>query len=205
MAEDPLLVGELENFPLEAQNKIKDGGGLESFLLDSPCFTKMGRFISLAKHAVSMQQTECRASLDDLDVVEDSVTNIPPPYVHAYDFNDTLYSYSSKPIAVHPILPNPYILGAQPVLTYNGDSSLCAPVDYYPLTQWAIGDDQQEAPCFSHNDLEEPDLYSAEVDSELGNGQTSVTTEEICFWKHSAVQVNAEFPPDESSRRYMNT
>lgn len=196
MAEDPLLVGELANFPLVAQNKIKEGGGFEPFLLDSLRFIKIGRSIGLAKHAVSMERTECRASLDDLAVVEDPETNTPPPYVHACDFTDSLYSYSSIPAEDRPILPNPYIFGTHTVLTYTGDTSLCALVGNDPLPQWVISDDQQQAPCFLHNNLEELDLYSAEVDSGLGNGPSSATTEETFFWKHAAVQVNAEIPPD---------
>uniref|UniRef100_A0A3B4FQ11 Tetratricopeptide repeat domain 3 n=1 Tax=Pundamilia nyererei TaxID=303518 RepID=A0A3B4FQ11_9CICH len=58
VAEDPLLVGELENFPSEAKRKIEAAGGFEPFLLDSLRFIKIGRCIGLAKHAVSLQQAE---------------------------------------------------------------------------------------------------------------------------------------------------
>uniref|UniRef100_A0A8C2WNS4 RING-type E3 ubiquitin transferase n=1 Tax=Cyclopterus lumpus TaxID=8103 RepID=A0A8C2WNS4_CYCLU len=71
VAEDPLLVGELGNFPPVAQVTIQETGGFESFLLESLRFIKIGRCIGLAKHAVSLQQAVHGASLDDLDVIAD--------------------------------------------------------------------------------------------------------------------------------------
>uniref|UniRef100_A0A8D0D818 Tetratricopeptide repeat domain 3 n=1 Tax=Sander lucioperca TaxID=283035 RepID=A0A8D0D818_SANLU len=69
VAEDPLLVGELGNFPSVAQLKMKEAGGFEPFLLESLRFIKMGRCIGLAKHAVTLQQAGHGASLDDLDEI----------------------------------------------------------------------------------------------------------------------------------------
>uniref|UniRef100_A0A3Q3QK17 RING-type domain-containing protein n=1 Tax=Monopterus albus TaxID=43700 RepID=A0A3Q3QK17_MONAL len=89
VAEDPLLVGELENFPQVAQLKIQEAGGFESFLLESLRFIKMGSRIGLAQHAVSLQQAVRGAGLDDLDVLDaigDSDTNCPSPYSHETDF-----------------------------------------------------------------------------------------------------------------------
>ncbi|XP_029107422.1 E3 ubiquitin-protein ligase TTC3 isoform X2 [Scleropages formosus] len=54
-ANDPLLVGELENFPVEAQERIRDAGGLRDFLLGSLRFVTKGSRIGLMKHAVSLQ------------------------------------------------------------------------------------------------------------------------------------------------------
>lgn len=53
-ASDPLMMGELENFPPEAQQKISDAGGLECFLLESLRFVLMEELIGLMKHAVSL-------------------------------------------------------------------------------------------------------------------------------------------------------
>uniref|UniRef100_A0A4W4FM73 RING-type E3 ubiquitin transferase n=1 Tax=Electrophorus electricus TaxID=8005 RepID=A0A4W4FM73_ELEEL len=52
---DPLLVGELENFPAEAQQKISAAGGLEPFLCESLRFYMMDNLIGLMGHAVSLQ------------------------------------------------------------------------------------------------------------------------------------------------------
>ncbi|KAK1800424.1 hypothetical protein P4O66_005652, partial [Electrophorus voltai] len=52
---DPLLVGELENFPAEAQQKISAAGGLEPFLCKSLRFYMMDNLIGLMGHAVSLQ------------------------------------------------------------------------------------------------------------------------------------------------------
>uniref|UniRef100_A0A3B4E5Q3 RING-type E3 ubiquitin transferase n=1 Tax=Pygocentrus nattereri TaxID=42514 RepID=A0A3B4E5Q3_PYGNA len=52
---DPLLVGELENFPVEAQRKIEAAGGLEGFLLESLRFVMTENLMGLMTHAVSLQ------------------------------------------------------------------------------------------------------------------------------------------------------
>ncbi|KAG9351552.1 hypothetical protein JZ751_022803 [Albula glossodonta] len=51
-----LLVGELENFPSEAQLKIQEAGGLQTFLQESLRFVMMDNLIGLMKHAVSLQE-----------------------------------------------------------------------------------------------------------------------------------------------------
>ncbi|XP_051539596.1 E3 ubiquitin-protein ligase TTC3 [Myxocyprinus asiaticus] len=53
-ASDPLMVGELENFPTEAQQKIANAGGLKPFLLESLRFVMTDDLIGLMKHAVSL-------------------------------------------------------------------------------------------------------------------------------------------------------
>uniref|UniRef100_A0AAV2JBM9 RING-type E3 ubiquitin transferase n=2 Tax=Knipowitschia caucasica TaxID=637954 RepID=A0AAV2JBM9_KNICA len=59
-ADYPLLIGEIKNFPVVAQQKIHAAGGLEAFLLSSPVFTKIGSNIGLAR-------AEATDSLDQLD------------------------------------------------------------------------------------------------------------------------------------------
>ncbi|XP_066555587.1 E3 ubiquitin-protein ligase TTC3 isoform X2 [Amia ocellicauda] len=54
-ADNQLLVGEFENFPPEAQQKIEEAGGLKSFLLGSLRFVLTDNLLGLMKHAVSLQ------------------------------------------------------------------------------------------------------------------------------------------------------
>ncbi|XP_061104846.1 E3 ubiquitin-protein ligase TTC3 isoform X2 [Conger conger] len=54
--DDQLLVGELENFPTEAQLKIHEAGGLQPFLLESLRFVMNDNLMGLMKHAVSLQE-----------------------------------------------------------------------------------------------------------------------------------------------------
>ncbi|XP_069046091.1 E3 ubiquitin-protein ligase TTC3 isoform X2 [Lepisosteus oculatus] len=54
-ADNPLLVGEFENFPPEAQRKIEEAGGLKSFLLGSLRFVLVDNLIGLMKHAVCLR------------------------------------------------------------------------------------------------------------------------------------------------------
>uniref|UniRef100_A0A3B4T8S4 RING-type E3 ubiquitin transferase n=1 Tax=Seriola dumerili TaxID=41447 RepID=A0A3B4T8S4_SERDU len=115
VAEDPLLVGELENFPPVAQLKIDEAGGFESFLLESLRFIKMGRCIGLAKHAVSLQQAGHGASLDDLDVLMDPDTNSLSPDLYESAFTSYPDDFSSTQTEIFPMLPNPYPFGFQSV------------------------------------------------------------------------------------------
>ncbi|XP_028277332.1 E3 ubiquitin-protein ligase TTC3 isoform X2 [Parambassis ranga] len=115
VAEDPLLVGELRNFPSEAQQKIHAAGGFEHFLLDSLRFIKMGRCIGLTKHAVSLQQAGHGASLDDLDEILDADNNSSD--LIAGNGAAFLNSYSLAQTDMFSILPNPYVLSYQPADT----------------------------------------------------------------------------------------
>ncbi|XP_065120960.1 E3 ubiquitin-protein ligase TTC3 isoform X1 [Paramisgurnus dabryanus] len=56
-ASDPLMVGELENFPLEAQQKITAAGGLEAFLLESLRFVMTNNKMGLMKHVVPLTES----------------------------------------------------------------------------------------------------------------------------------------------------
>uniref|UniRef100_A0A667Y0B7 RING-type E3 ubiquitin transferase n=1 Tax=Myripristis murdjan TaxID=586833 RepID=A0A667Y0B7_9TELE len=96
-AQDPLLVGELDNFPAVAQEKIQEAGGFESFLLESLRFIKMGQRIGLAKHAVCLQQAGHGSSLDDLDDITDADISSSAPSMYAcHDvFTNYLQDYSS--------------------------------------------------------------------------------------------------------------
>ncbi|XP_040906849.1 E3 ubiquitin-protein ligase TTC3 isoform X2 [Toxotes jaculatrix] len=196
VAEDPLLVGELENFPPMAQLKIQEAGGFESFLLESLRFIKMGRCIGLAKHAVSLQQAGHGASLDDLDVIVDPDTDSPSTDLHESGFPNYLDNFSCAQNEIYPILPNPYAYAFQP------DSGLTTSVGSItvndPFTHWSNGDDQQESPYFFSNDnwdldlnVSEPDVGAWEMDPSSG-GVASLTTEESVLKKHAEVQTCPE-------------
>ncbi|PWA29828.1 hypothetical protein CCH79_00020815, partial [Gambusia affinis] len=104
--EDRLLVGELANFPAEARRKIAEAGGLESFLLESLRFIKIGRRIGLTRHAVGPRPA---ASLDDLDDIVDPRLDAasPDPYILG-DFSDYLSGFCFPVAGPQPVLPNPY-------------------------------------------------------------------------------------------------
>ncbi|XP_061558238.1 E3 ubiquitin-protein ligase TTC3 isoform X2 [Phycodurus eques] len=55
LANDPLLVGEMENFPPVAKAKLQKADSLEHFLLESLRFIKIDSSLGLAKHAVALQ------------------------------------------------------------------------------------------------------------------------------------------------------
>ncbi|XP_062289741.1 E3 ubiquitin-protein ligase TTC3 [Scomber scombrus] len=187
VAEDPLLVGEVENFPPVAQLKIQESGGFENFLLESLRFIKIGRCIGLAKHAVSLQHAEHGSSLDDLDDLGDPDTNSSPAdLVTAYDPEITNYlnNYSSAETEVYPVLPNPYALSSA----------------FDPFSFWTNSKDLDS----QQHGLYLPNVYKMlypngydenvslwETDSSSG-GIASVTREERFLMKDEAVQTCPE-------------
>ncbi|XP_062289742.1 E3 ubiquitin-protein ligase TTC3-like isoform X1 [Scomber scombrus] len=200
VAEDPLLVGEVENFPPVAQLKIQEAGGFENFLLESRRFIKMGRCICLAKHAISLQHAEQGSSLDDLDYLDDrrdlhnlddlddlddpDTKSSPPDLLAAYDpeFINHLKNYSSGD---SPILPNPY--------GFN------SPFD--PYCHWTNSkdlDSQQHAAYLLPNGYDHLDSHGSELDvgvwetDSSSGGIASVTSEERFLKKDEAVQTCPE-------------
>ncbi|XP_037543757.1 E3 ubiquitin-protein ligase TTC3 [Nematolebias whitei] len=112
VAEDPLLVEEMQHFPAMARWKIQEAGGFEAFLLESLRFIKIGRCIGLAKHAVSLQQAAHGASLDDLDEITDRNSSSPDLYTASH-FTNYLQNYSSAHAENTPVLPNPNLFYSQ--------------------------------------------------------------------------------------------
>ncbi|KAM9332192.1 E3 ubiquitin-protein ligase TTC3 isoform 1-T1 [Pholidichthys leucotaenia] len=170
VAEDPLLVGELENFPPEAKQKISNAGGFEQFLLESLRFIKMGTCIGLAQHAVSLQQAGHGATLDELDFIVDPDSDLETPDLYTADgtdftssLNGSIYAPSE---AFFPILPNPYVYG----IHSEGTEYIV----------WSNGDDLEPDSHLSSNvfdldgldaldDISEPETASVELTSLTSN------------------------------------
>ncbi|KAK7907059.1 hypothetical protein WMY93_015671 [Mugilogobius chulae] len=94
--DDPLLMGEVKNFPVSAQQQILAAGGLEAFLLQSPAFTRVdGPYVGLS--CVEGQQQQQQDSLDQLDVID---PNISPLHQNSF------FTYLRE---TYPTLPNPYV------------------------------------------------------------------------------------------------
>ncbi|XP_072303080.1 E3 ubiquitin-protein ligase TTC3 [Eucyclogobius newberryi] len=91
VADDPLLVGEVKNFPVLAQQQIFEAGGLEAFLLGSPAFTRLGAYVGLSN--TEGQQN----SLDQLDVIDSDTGPL---------HQSTFFTYLRE---TFPTLPSPYV------------------------------------------------------------------------------------------------
>lgn len=184
-ADDPLLVGELEHFPTEAQLRIQEAGGFERFLLESLRFIKIGGCVGLAQHAVSLQQAKTGAILD---VIGD-------PDVYAPAFTTYPDNCISAPPEVGHILPSPYVYGSHILPPHYNSPTL---IENAPPYQWACDDSQVQAPFFLPDNDEELDLYCGDVDDTVlendpsSDGVASVTTEESFLKKHAAAQVNTK-------------
>ncbi|CAJ1063428.1 Hypothetical predicted protein [Xyrichtys novacula] len=169
VADDPLLVGELENFPSVAQQKIKVAGGFEPFLLESLRFTKIGTCIGLMKHAVSLQQAGQRPRLDDLDDLDDldEIVDLE---------TNSLTPDSAAQTQVYPILPSPYVFGSEPLPHVRPAPGVAQAGDAY-FSHWTNGDGQEHAPYFVPNGCEEADLYCS--DGENGHGETGTSPDGV--------------------------
>lgn len=198
-----MLVGQLDNFPPVAQQKIQEAGGLKPFLLESLRFVMMGHRIGLSKHAVSMHQAG--HGLNDLDVIGDNDMN--PSTLDCHPGQESVFtsylhdSGSGQPEAYTP-LPSPYGYGSQlPPSTWltngvagtvgnlRGDDELshwttACKVPGYPL----------DPPYYSANNLDDLDLYVGEVD-EGGFGETTLSSEGNTMKKPAAEQVSNNISP----------
>lgn len=127
---DQLLVGELKNFPPEAQQKIETAGGLKPFLLESLRFVMYGELIGLMSHAVCLQHSldddaslfadfpSPIRSMDDSESKGSSHLNptakeFLPQFQHL-SLSDSSESYD---LSNCPVLPSPYIF-VSPNLNY---------------------------------------------------------------------------------------
>lgn len=123
---DPLLVGQLKNFPSEAQQMIEAARGLEQFLLQSLLFVIRDGVIGLMSQAVFFQHTmdddsllasfpSHTCSIDDSEPkaashLNPSAKEFLPQFKHL-SLNDSSESYDQCLISetTCPALPNPYV------------------------------------------------------------------------------------------------
>lgn len=193
-------MGELDSFPPNALNSIRDAGGLQTFLLRSDHFIRVGSCITLAKHAATLQQPEGGAGLDQLDDFEYLDMNAASPYPHAPAFTSYIPGYFSATNGVYPVFPNtchyhmyrpappPDVTHSftQPAVTESGLSSEVANIDTQQLSPYVVSVD------------EEVDLYSSEdniVVVENGPSTSSVADEETVLSGPAAVKVNTKVSP----------
>ncbi|XP_046717290.1 E3 ubiquitin-protein ligase TTC3 isoform X2 [Silurus meridionalis] len=119
---DPLLVGQLQHFPPEAQQKIEAAGGLKHFLQGSLRFVMFNNSVGLTSHSVCFQHNmDEDASISDnfpfnncsMDIskakgschLNPSAKEFLPQSNHS-----SLVDCESYDLATCPDLPNPYVM-----------------------------------------------------------------------------------------------
>ncbi|XP_029556092.1 E3 ubiquitin-protein ligase TTC3-like [Salmo trutta] len=102
-AQDPQLVGELDNFPPDAQQMIQEAGGLKPFLLESLRFIMTDNLLGLMKHAVSLQGANTHR-MDDLYFIGDIPRRLSSFLPNPQDSGTR--DYDEEPIAIIPVQPN---------------------------------------------------------------------------------------------------
>lgn len=124
-ASDPLMVGELENFPLEAQQKISAAGGLEAFLLESLRFVMTEDVFGLMKHVVSLadpsatQTSHLNPTAKEFWPQTEVLTDDGTSLSHLVSFDSSAESLLSLPVTSDSILlPDPYAF-QDPVVDYQ--------------------------------------------------------------------------------------
>lgn len=190
-------MGELDHFPPEAQKSIREWGGLQTFLLQSPRFIGMGGRIGVCEHAVARRQVEGGAGLDQLDDLEHPPTKPTFPNPHAPAFISHPHVIVSDSGDVDPVLPSSSCCSSPPAAFPHAAHPFAASAatESSPRFTWADVDPQQAAFYDSPNDVEEVDLYSAEAEDDPSSSSTAA--EENVLWKHAAVQVRGHVHPEE--------
>lgn len=109
-ASDPLMVGELENFPLEVRQKITAAGGLEAFLLESLRFAMTDDVMGLMKHVVSLTDPSPASQMSHLNPTakefwpQTDVLSDEGSHVHGASFDSSAESLLSFPVTSDSIL-----------------------------------------------------------------------------------------------------
>lgn len=180
---DPLFVGELKNFPPEAQQKIEAAGGLKHFLLESLRFVICDSFIGLTSHAVCFQDT--------VDDVASVLANFPP---HAYSKDESEPKGSShlNPSAKEFLPQSKNLSLSDSSESYDHASCpiLPSPYDFVPQISpdlsYAFGlqdmpgnakPDEQEAAYHEYFPSVPPNAFNTEA---LGSDNSSVNFEDAC-------------------------
>ncbi|KAJ7996986.1 hypothetical protein DPEC_G00224220 [Dallia pectoralis] len=189
-----LLVGELENFPPDAQKKIQDAGGLKCFLLESLRFVMMENHVGLMKHAVSLQEANAHI-MDDLESMDDISGGLPlnpcaydflPQDPGLWDYNGMIATIPKQPIPVPvcPTLPSPYVLLAANGVASAYDNSYDNRdlVDLEGLDLY-VSDVEEQGPC---------EAVPAAVPHATVSGKTAAGVQVSAFAVLSDVSVNTE-------------
>ncbi|XP_045080202.1 E3 ubiquitin-protein ligase TTC3 isoform X3 [Coregonus clupeaformis] len=167
-AQDPLLVGELDNFPPDAQQKIQEAGGLKPFLLESLRFVMTDNLLGLMKHAVSLQDANTHR-MDNLDFIGDIPNRLslnPSAMAFLPNSQDSGTRDYDEPIAIIPVWPN-LAIGTPLDKSYD---------NHYP------------------NNLEDLDLYIRDVEEKgvEAPGKTAAEVQVSTCVALSEVAVNTE-------------
>ncbi|XP_010869150.3 E3 ubiquitin-protein ligase TTC3 isoform X2 [Esox lucius] len=160
--QDPLLVGEFENFPPDTQMMIQEAGGLKLFLLESLRFVMIEDHVGLMKHAVSLQEANSQImdGLESVGDVSNSLSLNPSAYEFLPKFQDSgPWGYNEESMATIPVqpnqvqvcpgLPSPYVY---PVFTLNANG--------------VAGADDNFHNNYDPVNLEDLDLYIGDVDEQ---------------------------------------
>ncbi|XP_041718315.2 E3 ubiquitin-protein ligase TTC3 isoform X2 [Coregonus clupeaformis] len=229
-AQDPLLVGELNNFPSDAQQKIQEAGGLEPFLLESLRFVRTDNLLGLMKHAVSLQDANTHR-MDDLDFIGD-IPNGLSLNPSAMEFLPNSHDsgprdYDEEPFAnIHvqpnlvevcgylqgmPTLPSPYIFpafGSQAAPPANGIAGAIETLRAEDKSYNNHDPDNLEDFDLDIRDVDEQGLLEAvyaPVRGAKAPGKTTVEVQVLTCDTLSEVAVNTEpYEPFEGNNGDMN-
>uniref|UniRef100_A0A674B3A1 RING-type E3 ubiquitin transferase n=1 Tax=Salmo trutta TaxID=8032 RepID=A0A674B3A1_SALTR len=229
-AQDPLLVGELNNFPPVAQQKIQEAGGLEHFLLESLRFVMTDNLLGLMKHAVSLQDANTHR-MDNLDFIGD-IPNGLSLNPSAMEFLPNSHDsgprdYDDEPFSLINVRPNPVEFSGYLQVIANLPSPYVLPVfgspPAPPANEIARAIETLRAEDKSYNNhephnLEDFDLYIGGVDerglcetvyapvrSTKAPGKTAVEVQVVICDTMSEVAVNTEpYEPFEGNNGDMN-
>ncbi|KAM6970068.1 E3 ubiquitin-protein ligase TTC3 [Aplochiton taeniatus] len=217
--EDPLLVGELVNFPLVARQKIQEAGGLKPFLLESLRFVLIGQRVGLMTQACVRDSSS--GGLDSLDLIgdgdDDDDADRPYLYPSAQentpggrdgDVVATDYPqgrYPAQQLAVYTTLPCPYLYVPPhpPVLV------MCPVLPPPPRDRWSGCGQPHRAGTAALNhspfysaDLDDVDLYDSS--GEEVEAEAEAVVSETAPPVRSPAKINAAVQGDLAKKQKSN-
>ncbi|XP_013911713.1 PREDICTED: E3 ubiquitin-protein ligase TTC3 isoform X2 [Thamnophis sirtalis] len=157
--DNPLLVGEYEDFPTDTRKIVENAGGLKSFLLGSLRFVMVDDLIGLMKHAIMLQENTEVIEMDENNYSES-------PYCHENNFHSiSSLNPTAKEFKPVSFINKPYISTSTDNLEYVTISQSYSPF----ASSYSFSSQTDTAPAVSDNHT----IFMNEIDSEYVNERLS--------------------------------
>ncbi|KAM3837204.1 E3 ubiquitin-protein ligase TTC3 isoform 3-T3 [Vipera latastei] len=201
--DNPLLVGEYEDFPTDTRRIVENAGGLKSFLLGSLRFVMVDDLIGLMKHAVMLQENV------ELVEIDENIKN-QENYSESLYFQENNFHIKSslnptakefKPVS---FINKPYIPTSTNNLEYVtiSHSSFSPSASSYSLSSQTSDTTLKTSISLSPTVSDDPTIFLNEIHSEYVNERLSTVFPQEPFIPDISEQTNYKYADDNA---YLDT
>lgn len=201
--DNPLLVGEYEDFPTDTRRIVENAGGLKSFLLGSLRFVMLDDLIGLMKHAVMLQENvelvEIDENIKDQENYSESLYCQENNFHSKSSLNPTAKEF--KPVS---FINNPYIPTSTNNLEYVtiSHSSFSPFASSYSLSSQTSDTTLKTSLSLSPTVSDDPTIFLNEIHSEYVNERLSTVFPQEPFIPDISEQTNYKYADDNA---YLDT